>query len=260
MRSVTTYPVAQHAKSPRRSPKEQSGGLAVLKEIAIIVVSALVLSFLIKTFLVQSFYIPSASMEDTLIRGDRVMVSRLTPGLIDLERGDIVVFVDPGGWLQPYTPPDRGPVGNAITAGLTAVGLLPSDTGEHLIKRAIGLPGDHVVCDAECENDGGPIRINGVPLDESAYLKAGNSPSGGKAFDVTVPDGMLFVMGDHRQNSADSRFNTSKPGGGFVPVDNLVGTAFSTVWPLDRLVWHSNPSDVFQDVPDATEPAPQPSA
>ncbi|WP_246012426.1 signal peptidase I [Myceligenerans xiligouense] len=257
---MTTYPVAQHAKSPRRSPKEQSGGLAVLKEIAIIVISALVLSFLIKTFLVQSFYIPSASMEDTLITGDRVMVSRLTPGLIELERGDIVVFVDPGGWLQPYVPPDRGPVGNAITAGLTVVGLLPSDTGEHLIKRAIGLPGDHVECDAECADSGGPVRINGVPIDESLYVKAGNSPSGGKPFDVTVPDDMLFVMGDHRQSSSDSRFNTSKPGGGFVPVDNVVGTAFSTVWPLDRMEWHSNPDSVFTKVPDATGPAPQTSA
>jgi signal peptidase I len=252
--------VAQHAKSSSRSPREQTGGLAVLKEIAIIVISALVLSFLIKTFLVQSFYIPSASMEDTLVTGDRVMVSRLTPSVIDLQRGDIVVFVDPGGWLQPYTPPDRGPVGNAITAGLTVVGLLPSDTGEHLIKRVVGMPGDHVVCDDECANDGGPVHVNDVPIDETLYLKPGNTPSGGKAFDEVVPDGMLFVMGDHRQNSADSRFNTSKPGGGFVPVDNVVGTAFSTVWPFDRMEWHSNPASVFKDVPEAAGTAPRPSA
>ncbi|GAB4084928.1 hypothetical protein GCM10028784_15580 [Myceligenerans cantabricum] len=252
--------MAQHARPPRRSDKEQTGGLAVLKEIAIIVISALVLSFLIKTFLVQSFYIPSASMEDTLITGDRVMVSRLTPTLIDLERGDIVVFVDPGGWLQPYTAPDRGPIGNAITAGLTTVGLLPSDTGEHLIKRVIGMSGDHVVCDDACAEDGGPVQINDVAIDESQYLKPGNTPSGGKAFDVVVPDGMLFVMGDHRQNSADSRYNTSKPGGGFVPVDNVVGRTFATVWPFDRMTWHSTPSGVYLGVPGPTEPAPQPSA
>ncbi|WP_307815875.1 signal peptidase I [Myceligenerans indicum] len=257
---MTTYTVAQHAKSPRGPQKEQSGGLAVLKEIAIIVISALVLSFLIKTFLVQSFYIPSASMEDTLITGDRVMVSRLTPGVFDLKRGDIVVFVDPGGWLPPYMAPDRGPVGNAITTGLTAVGLLPSDTGEHLIKRVIGLPGDHVVCDDECANDGGPVQVNDVAIDESVYVKPTNTPSGGKPFDEVVPDDMLFVMGDHRQDSADSRFNTSKPGGGFVPVHNVVGVCFSTVWPLDRIEWHSNPGSVFEDVPDTAGSVPQPSA
>ncbi|GAB4084929.1 hypothetical protein GCM10028784_15590 [Myceligenerans cantabricum] len=221
----------------------------MLKETAIIVVSALVLSFLIKTFLVQSFFIPSASMEDTLVTGDRVMVSRLTPGRIDLERGDIAVFVDPGGWLDPYRAADRGPLGNAITAGLTTLGLLPSDTGEHLIKRVIGMPGDHVVCDDSCADNGGPLRVNGAAVDESPYLKLGATPSGGEPFDVRVPDGMLFVMGDNRQGSADSRFNTDKPGDGFVPMDNVVGTAFATAWPFHRMTWHSTPDGVFAGVP-----------
>lgn len=233
---------AAHGREPRR---EQSGFLAMLREVGIIVVSALVLSWLIKTFLVQPFYIPSASMEDTLTQGDRVMASRLTPGPFDLQRGDIVVFVDPGDWLPPYVPPERGPVGDAAVSFLTTVGLLPQDTGDHLIKRLIGLPGDNVACcDAE-----GRVSVNGAPIDET-YIKPGSIPSE-DSFDVTVPDGMLWVMGDNRQNSQDSRKNTSKPGGGFVPVDNVVGTAFATVWPLDRLRWHGHPSEVFDGVPDA---------
>ncbi|GAA1872327.1 hypothetical protein GCM10009751_34610 [Myceligenerans crystallogenes] len=231
--------------------KSQSRGLAILKETLVIVVSALLLSFLIKTFLMQPFSIPSASMQDTLTMGDRVMVSRLAPGPVDLQRGDVVVFVDPGGWLDPYPfEADRGAVGNAITAALTTVGLLPEDMGEHLIKRVIGLPGDHVVCDDACANDGGPLHVNGVAVTET-YIKPGTTPSSGKPFDVTVPEDSLWVMGDNRQSSADSRYNTEEPGGGFVPVDNVVGAAFATVWPLDRLTWHSNPSAVFQDVPAA---------
>ncbi|WP_201308977.1 signal peptidase I [Puerhibacterium puerhi] len=227
-----------------RSTGRRGGrGLGVLRETAVVVVSALVLSWLIKTLLVQPFYIPSGSMEDTLQVGDRVMVSRLVPRALDLHHGDIVVFRDPGGWLPPYEAPDRGPVGNAVTEVLTFVGLLPQDTGEHLIKRVIGLPGDHVTCcDAE-----GRVEVNGSPIDET-YIKPGSVPSQ-DPFDVTVPDGMLFVMGDNRQDSQDSRYNTAKPGGGFVPVSNVVGTAFATVWPLDHATWHRNPGDVFREVP-----------
>ncbi|MCF4122902.1 signal peptidase I [Antribacter sp. KLBMP9083] len=241
---------ASAQESRQEDPRaERSGGfLAMLKETAIIVVSALVLSWIIKSFLVQAFFIPSASMQDTLEVGDRVMVSRLTPGPFDLRRGDIVVFKDPGGWLGPYVPPDRGPVGNAITSGLTFVGLLPQDTGEHLIKRVIGLPGDHVVCcDAE-----GRVTVNDVDLTETSYIAPGSVPSQ-DPFDTVVPEGMLFVMGDNRQNSQDSRYNTSKPGGGFVPVENVVGAAFATVWPFDRATWLSNPSEVFEYVPDADD-------
>ncbi|WP_454854366.1 signal peptidase I [Promicromonospora soli] len=220
--------------------------VAMLKEIGIIVVSALILSWLIKTLLVQPFYIPSASMEDTLTEGDRVMASRLTPGPFDLEHGDIVVFVDPGDWLPPYVPPERGPVGDALVSFLTTVGLLPQDTGDHLIKRLIGLPGDKVVCcDAE-----GRVSVNGTPIDETSYIKPGSIPSQDQ-FDVTVPEDMLWVMGDNRQDSMDSRYNRGKPGGGFVPVENVVGTAFATVWPLNRLDWQSRPDDVFSAVPDA---------
>ncbi|AEG43960.1 signal peptidase I [Isoptericola variabilis] len=250
---VTDQPIApgedadpdEHRSSGHAGRRRRSRGLGFLRETAIIVVSALVLSWLIKSFLVQAFFIPSASMEDTLIEGDRVMVSRLVPTVLDVHRGDVVVFKDPGGWLDPVEPVDHGPVGNAITDVMTFVGLLPQDTGEHLIKRVIGVPGDQVTCcDAE-----GRVSVNGVPIDEERYVKPGSEPSE-VDFAVTVPDGMLFVMGDNRQNSRDSRYNTGNPGGGFVPMSNVVGTAFATVWPFDRATLLRNPGDVFAGVPE----------
>jgi len=222
----------------------RSGGLSLLRETAIIVISALVVSWLIKTFLIQAFYIPSESMETTLDVGDRVMVSRLVPRFFGVDRGDIVVFKDPGDWLTAFPATDRGPIGNALVTAFTAVGLLPQDSGEHLVKRAIGLPGDHVTC---CDVSG-HVLVNGVAIDEQLYLHPGAIPSQ-VDFNVTVPPGMLFVMGDNRQNSADSRFNTEKPYGGFVPVSNVVGTAFATVWPFDRAMLLRNPDSVFDSVP-----------
>ncbi|WP_278237058.1 signal peptidase I [Isoptericola sp. AK164] len=232
----------------------RSRGLGLLRETAIIVVSALVLSWLIKTFLVQAFYIPSSSMEDTLQIGDRVMVSRLVPDALDVNRGDVVVFQDPGGWLPPYEEPDRGPVGNALRGAATFVGLLPQDAGDHLIKRVVGTPGDTVAC---CDDDG-RVTVNGEPVDESEYLADGAVPSQ-TTFEHEVPEGMLFVMGDNRQNSQDSRYNTGKPGGGFVPLDNVVGNAFVIMWPFEDARLLRNPADVFADVPaadGAEEPAP----
>jgi signal peptidase I len=238
----TAGPPERPAGRPVR-PRKPS----LLRETAIIVVSALVLSLLIKTFLVQAFFIPSASMEDTLVEGDRVMVSRLVPGAFDVHRGDVVVFKDPGGWLPPAVPQEQSALAEASTTALTFIGLLPQDTGEHLIKRVIGTPGDHVVCcDAE-----GRVSVNGEPVDET-YIKPGSVPSQ-DPFDRTVPDDMLFVMGDNRQNSQDSRYNTGKPGGGYVPMGNVVGTAFVKVWPLSHAELLRNPGDVFADVP-AVEP------
>ena len=133
---------------------------------------ALVLSFVVKTWLMQAFYIPSGSMEDTLVRDDRVIVSKLTPGPFDLNRGDVVVFQDPENWLDPVTPPRARPGRAALNSALTFVGLLPTDEGNHLIKRVIGLPGDHVSCDGQ----GGPLKVNGVAVNEP-YLKPGDAPS-----------------------------------------------------------------------------------
>lgn len=211
------------------------------RETAIILGSAILLSLLVKTFLAQAFFIPSASMHDTLLEGDRVLVSKLAPGPFDLHRGDIVVFADPGGWLDQQAVPDTTVVQDA----LIAVGLMAQQSEDHLIKRVIGLPGDRVAS----AGDGSPLTVNGTAIDESQYLAPGASPSE-IAFDVVVPTGSLWVMGDNRQQSADSRWHLGDPGGGAVPVDDVVGTAFVTLWPADRLGLLRNPGDVFADVPD----------
>lgn len=228
----------------RARDRRTSGG-ALLRETVIILASALVLSLVIKTFLFQAFFIPSASMRDTLIEGDRVLVTKLAPGPFDLHRGDAVVFKDPGGWLPPPTRTEQSPLRERVTSVLTYVGLLPQDSGEHLIKRIVGLPGDRVSSDGE----GGPLTVNGVPVTEP-YLRPSSVPSE-VAFDVVVPDDSLWVMGDNRQNSQDSRYHLGDPGGGAVPVDNVVGVAFVTVWPLDRLTLLRNPGETFEAVPDA---------
>ncbi|WP_456820834.1 signal peptidase I [Cellulomonas sp. URHB0016] len=224
--------------------KPRSGAMSMLRETVIILVSALVLSLIVKTFLVQAFFIPSPSMHDTLIEDDRILVSKLTPGPFDLRRGDIVVFKDPGGWLAPGGQAEAVGARRVLNDALTWVGLYPQDAGEHLVKRVIGLPGDHVAC----SGPGEPVTVNGQAIDEP-YLAPGAMPSD-IAFDVVVPADSLWVMGDNRQHSADSRWNQLKPGGGSVPIENVVGTAFVTVWPLDRATLLRNPSGTFEDVPD----------
>lgn len=237
-------PAGRAGRSGTRPHRRRSGVLTVLKETVIVVGTALLLSLLIKTFLVQAFYIPSPSMEPTLVAGDRVLVSQLTPGPIDLQRGDVVVFKDPGGWLDPVPPADRGPVGNAVVDVLTFVGVLPQDSGEHLIKRVIGLPGDTVACcDAE-----GRVTVNGQPLEEDDYVYPGNAPSE-MTFEVTVPQGRLWVMGDHREASQDSRWHQDLEGQGTVPVDDVVGRAVAVIWPLARADWLGNYPAAYAAVP-----------
>ncbi len=226
-----------------RQREEPAGVGGVLREAAIIVASALVLSLLIKTFLMQAFFIPSSSMEETLLVGDRVMVSKLAPGPLDVHRGDIVVFKDPGGWLPPQVHDEEPAWREAATAVLTFVGLLPQDSGEHLIKRVIGLPGDTV----ECCDDDGRVTVNDVPLDEP-YLAPGAVPSE-MTFSTTVPEGHVWVMGDNRQDSQDSRYKQGDPGGGGVPLENVVGVAQLTVWPVDRWQVLRNPGGTFAEVP-----------
>lgn len=233
---------------PARGPLH--GVLALVRETGIVIVLALVLSFIVKSLLLQAFYIPSGSMENTLIRNDRVIVSKLTPGPIDLKRGDVVVFADPGDWLPPVEPVPRSPVGKVVHEGLTFVGLLPDDAENHLIKRVIGLPGDHIVC---CD-DNGSLTVNDVSINEP-YLKPGVSPSD-MDFDITVPAGKVWVMGDNRSDSADSRFHPQGGDGteGSVSENLIVGRAVALVWPFNRLAVLSNPSDTFARVPDASPP------
>ena len=218
--------------------------LTFLKDLVIIVGSALLISFVIKTFLFRSFYIPSASMEDTLLINDRIIVNELVPDLFPLEHGDVVVFADPGGWLSmaPKSEPDI--LTQAIDTLFTVVGLGGSDSEEHLVKRLIGLPGDHVVC---CTPQGF-IEVNGEPVEEP-YIKlpSADSASSGMEFDIVVPDKSLWVMGDNRYNSADSRYNQEQPGKGFVPIDKVVGRAVVVSWPFDHWAWLDNYTDHFSN-------------
>ena len=218
-----------------------------VREVVVVVVMALVLSFVVKTWLLQAFFIPSGSMEDTLLVGDRVIVSKLTPGPVDLKHGDVVVFQDPGGWLEVLPPVERGGLAGAVHDGLVFVGLLPAESEDHLIKRVIGLPGDHVVCCSK--ND--KLTVNDVEITEP-YLKPGDVPSS-MDFDVVVPAGHVWVMGDHRSDSEDSRFHDPTGTGkdGSVPIDDITGRAVAVVWPLDRAGVLSDHEETFAAVPEA---------
>ncbi|WP_052274338.1 signal peptidase I [Arthrobacter sp. L77] len=230
----------------QRDGKDRDRGFAAwLKEIGTIVVIALVLSFLIKTFLFRAFFIPSGSMEETLEIDDRIFVNQLVPQPFDLQRGDIVVFSDTEGWL----PEQAEAQVSWFKEALIFIGLAPDESQQHLVKRVIGLPGDHVIC---CDAQG-RLTVNGEPLDEP-YLYPGANPSD-LPFDVVVPEGKLWVMGDHRNASADSRANQTKTGKGFVDIDDVEGKAAVIAWPLNRLGFLATPSDVFDGVPD-----PQPGA
>ena len=196
-----------------------------LRELPILVVSALILSIVVKTFLVQFFYIPSGSMENTLQVNDRVGVNKLGALFSDIKRGEVVVFRDPASWLSaPYD--DSTGISKVIKESLVFVGILPDPAKQYLIKRVIGDGGDHVVC---C-SPSGKLTVNDVEVTEP-YIFEGNKPSD-STFDVTVPQGFIWVMGDHRGASADSRFHTDDPNKGMVPLDKVTGRALFVIWPL----------------------------
>jgi len=237
---------AGHGAQGSPHGREHRGGAGVfLRDLLVVAVLALVLSVGIKTFLVRPFYIPSASMHDTLIENDRVLVSLLSPDTIPLTRGSVVVFRDPGGWLPPTATVAKTPVQAVVDGVLETIGLKPEETSDHLIKRVLGLPGDHVVC---C-NAYGQIVVNDVPVSEPYVQLAGHAAASGISFDVTVPAGHVWVMGDNRYNSEDSRYHQDGPGGGFVPMEDITGRAFLINWPLDRFTWLSDYPEVFSAVP-----------
>ncbi len=219
----TTWP---RPDGPERRPASRV--LAAAREFALIVVGALIISALVRTFLIQAFWVPSGSMEQTLVRGDRILVWK--PGA-EPSRGDVVVFRDPGDWLADPVEPTgwRGVVNRAAVF----VGVMPSSSGDDLVKRVIAVGGDEVAC---CSPDGRIIR-NGQPLDEP-YVRPGDDTDQ-ISFSVTVPEGRLFVMGDHRSDSADSRYHMDQHSG-TVPVENVVGRAVAVMWPVDRWATLSN--------------------
>ena len=211
--------------SVRPSSERDQRQLPLWQELLLLLGIALVLAVVIKAFFVQAFYIPSASMNDTLVRNDRILVQKVSYwGGGTPQRGDVVVFADPGGWLDPS---ELQRPGNAVARTLELFGLYP--TGGHLVKRVIGVGGDEVRC---CD-DKGRISVNGVPLNERSYLASGQRPSL-VDFDIRVKPGYVWVQGDNRSNSADSRVHLGDPGGGQVPVEDMVGKVFTIVWPLDH--------------------------
>ncbi|MGW9026749.1 signal peptidase I [Streptomyces sp. NPDC055722] len=216
---------------PPQQPKKPR---SFWKELPLLIGIALVLALLIKTFLVQAFSIPSDSMQNTLQQGDRVLVDKLTPWFgSQPSRGEVVVFHDPDNWLagEPTTNP------NALQTALSWIGLMPSAQEKDLIKRVIGVAGDTIECKGT-----GPLLVNGKALNEP-YVYPGNTPCSvddqGGQFKVMVPPGKIWVMGDHRQNSLDSRYHQQDQYQGFVPVGNVVGRAIVVAWPPTR--WDTLP-------------------
>lgn len=195
--------------------------LPLWQEVILLVTIALVLAVLIKAIFLQAFYIPSGSMENTLVKDDRILVQKVSYWRGGPERGDIVVFADPGSWLDPS---ELRTADNPLTKAMELFGLYP--TGGHLVKRVIGVGGDTVKC---CDSRG-RMLVNGVALNESSYLKQGVAPSDIE-FTQKVPDGYLWMQGDNRNNSADSRLHMGDPGGGMVAEDLVVGKVFAVVWP-----------------------------
>jgi len=217
-----------------------------LVELAFVLLVVVVASFALKTFVIQSFWIPSQSMEQTLLTNDRVIVTKLAPRVLSVHRGDIVVFHDPGDWTggRNTAVPDRGTAASWFHGFAQALGLAPTSSEEFLIKRVIGLPGDRV----SCSGSGEPVVVNGVPLEEP-YLAPGAAPSR-TAFDIVVPDQAVWVMGDNRDGSADSRFHQDQKLGGAVDMGKIVGVAQVRSWPLDRFGLLRNPGQTFAQVPD----------
>lgn len=192
------------------------------REVGIVVVTALVLSILLRTFMFQLFFVPSESMLNTLQVGDKIVASKISMSLHGVHRGDVVVFHDPGDWL--YAPVQQSGWRGTVTTLLTDVGFLPSNSGEDLVKRVIGVAGDHVQC---CTKQG-QLEVNGKALVESGYTLG---PTDQVEFDITVPKDRIFVMGDNRPNSRDSRFHLDVAHG-TVPLSEVRGIVVLRLWPL----------------------------
>ena len=222
------------SRSPARAGRK--GNRPLWQESILLVAAALVTAIVVKAFFLQAFYIPSSSMEPTMLVDDKILVQKVSYWFGDIQRGDIVVFDDPAEWLGEDSS-NHDP--NILQRGLEKVGLFP--TSGHLIKRVIGVGGDTVMC---CKD--GKLVVNGVPLDEPYVLD--EKVTADLPFEVEVRKGHLWVMGDNRGNSSDSRRHLDQPGGGQVPVEAVVGKAWFRVWPIGRAGFVSGTS-AFDDVP-----------
>jgi len=211
---------------------------SLLRELPVLVITALAVSLVIKTFLVQFFYIPSGSMENTLQINDRVAVNKVPFFGKSIGRGDVVVFRDPDNWLpEPYAA-DENKYLSKVKEGFVAVGVLPNPAKQYLVKRIIGIAGDKV----ECCSKNKKLLINGVEIEEP-YIFSGNSASDTN-FNVTVPEGKIWVMGDHRGASADSRFHQDDINKGMVPISKVTGKVVGIIWPFKNLGFVSSYSSL----------------
>jgi signal peptidase I len=197
------------------------------RELPVLVVIAVVLALVIKTYAIQAFFIPSGSMQNTLQIGDRVLINKMVYHVRGIARGDIVVFDGDGSWDIATSSPPPNPLVRFWNALEGVAGI--THGSDIYIKRIIGLPGDHVAC---C-NTQGQVTVNGAPLSEQSYLYPGNVPSQ-QRFSIVVSPGRLWVMGDHREVSYDSRGHQGDPGGGTIPENAVIGRAFVIIWPLNR--------------------------
>jgi signal peptidase I len=254
--SVPPAESSSERRGRKRRRKDKEKHLPLWQETLLLLGMALALAIVIKALFVQAFYIPSESMEPGLIENDRILVQKVSYWFDgEPQRGDVVVFKDPGGWL----PADAEGPTNAAAQVLAKIGLYPQ--GGHLVKRVIGVAGDTIKC---CDKQG-RISVNGEPLNEKPYIREQglecNGPRATPSCDWEagpVPEGTIFVMGDNRARSADSSEHMCKatqtecvPGDEFVPVDLVVGKVFVLLWPASRFDWVGRP-DSFADVPDAS--------
>ena len=224
------------------------------KELPILIAVALLLAVVIKTYAIQAFFIPSGSMENTLEINDRVLVNKMVYHIRGIHRGDIVVFNGDGSWDPGLPVPTNGNFLQQFFNGFASMFGF-GHPGDILIKRVIGLPEDHVAC---CDAQG-RVTVNGVPLDEQSYLYPGSAPSLTR-FNIVVPPGRLWVMGDNRYYSDDSRDHMNDPGGGTVPESAVIGRAFVIIWPLSRWRFLPIPATFEQPALNASSAAASPAA
>jgi signal peptidase I len=216
------------ADPPRgKAAKRRSRSGRFFRELVILIVVALLIAVGIKTYAIQAFFIPSGSMENTLEINDRVLVNKIVYDTRSIHRGDIVVFNGDGSWDPGPAPTSSNFVEKFASGFASMFGF--GRPGDILIKRVIGIPGDRVAC---CDAQG-QVTVNGIPLSEQPYLYPGANPSQVK-FNITVPPGRLWVMGDNRAISADSRDHEGDPGGGTIPENAVIGRAFVIIWPVSR--------------------------